>query len=173
MPDEFVRKIVRECGDCYECCVRVPVHAFNKPKDKGCEYLNIIQPCGACGIYSERPSECKTYTCSWLEGRVPVELRPKESGILLESARFDWNGRRIYILLGFVYQPGAITRYRKQLEAAAVNGVVIGLADEATGETQICGESEDVEAYEQFMAKVRADGHITHVMADKTWTEAI
>jgi len=42
-----------------------------------------------CGVYAERPADCKDYRCLWLQGQLPEELRPDRCGILVDAEGGD------------------------------------------------------------------------------------
>lgn len=72
---------MRNCGECTLCCLVTRVPEFNKPENTLCD--RCID--SGCSIYSERPESCKGYTCAWLSGELPEELRPDKSHILIEK----------------------------------------------------------------------------------------
>lgn len=158
--------MTRTCGSCHECCVHVKVEALNKPPDTPCPHLTVLNPCGACGIYAKRPSECKAYTCSWLDGYLPEELKPETSGILLELATVKLHNYDLKMLVGFEHAAGAIDKYYKQLEAAAVNGVIILIVSLDRGAVGFFGQPGDLRRYLQWARDARRAGVITHRFAD-------
>lgn len=163
----------RECGSCRDCCINVAVAAFNKPARVPCQHLyQIGEPtpaCGACKIYDQRPSECAQYTCAWIDGHLPDEMKPCDSGILLEVARIEWP-KHLTLLVGFENQPGALDKFSPQIDAAAVDGkvaVVVPL-NAQQGDTVVFGQADDVQAFAEFMAMCEARGGIVHKYADST-----
>ena len=68
---------MRQCNGCTECCI---LGTTIKP-------LGIFCPeaCGGCKIYDKRPTECRTFRCSWLAGLNPS--RPRELGAVIYLAR--------------------------------------------------------------------------------------
>ncbi len=156
----------RTCGSCSYCCTHVKVDAFNKPAGISCSHLlPVINDCGACGIYEDRPSECRQYKCSWLEGRLPEELKPDKSGLLFETGWIEWP-KKLFMVMGFEHVAGAIDRFEKQLDAAAKNGTVIVVIPKDGSEGVMFAEKEDGETYFAFMDMCRRAGGITHVFAD-------
>lgn len=69
----------RSCGDCQECCVVMSVDALRKPIDVACEH----QCATGCGIYTTRPNACRSFTCAWLEGVVPKNLKPNRTHMVI------------------------------------------------------------------------------------------
>lgn len=75
----------RSCGDCQECCRVVHVVALDKPRNTVCEHQC---PTG-CAIYPDRPKECKQFRCSWLNGDMNEDMRPDNSGVIVEDMYWD------------------------------------------------------------------------------------
>ena len=74
---------MRSCGSCTLCCKVMSVIELKKPMNKWCEFCDI----GAgCKIYPNRPAECRTFDCLWLnDERFPDEFRPQKSKIVFTS----------------------------------------------------------------------------------------
>ncbi len=71
---------VKDCGDCTACCgpssMRVPgvFGAWER-----CPHLQSKR----CGIYADRPGECRDFLCMWsLASAWPAELRPDRCGFI-------------------------------------------------------------------------------------------
>jgi len=65
--------MTKRCGDCQLCCTLIPVKELKKPGNSVCEH----QCASGCGIYTDRPQECRTYQCLWRsEEEFPDEYRP-------------------------------------------------------------------------------------------------
>lgn len=75
----------RSCGTCEECCRVVAVAELNKPYHTPC----VHQTGKGCAIYGNHPVECKDYTCVWLQGLLPEEMRPDKIGILVDAEGGD------------------------------------------------------------------------------------
>jgi Fe-S-cluster containining protein len=155
----------RSCGTCHKCCIHTPVAAFNKPADTPCLHLNVLQSCGACGIYNERPSECRAYRCSWLDGSLAEELKPDECGLLLETVEI-FHPKPLKLLLGFENEPGAIERAAAVLNRSVVNGKVAIIINHSKTEPTIFGEPDDIAAYNTFIDECRRRGGVTHSYGD-------
>ena len=71
----------RGCGSCGLCCKLLAVEALAKPAHQWCSHFEA----GAgCGIYAERPQECRTFRCLWLTGpQLGDEWQPNRSRIVL------------------------------------------------------------------------------------------
>ena len=76
----------RTCGSCTLCC-----NVF-KITESGVEYKAAFEWCAnlragcstkACTIYAERPGQCASFRCLWLEGMGPAGMRPDRSGVVL------------------------------------------------------------------------------------------
>ncbi len=63
----------------------IGVAALQKP----CHTTCIHQTGRGCAIYNERPAECKTYKCVWLQGHLPEEMRPDKIGLIVDSEGGD------------------------------------------------------------------------------------
>jgi hypothetical protein len=76
----------RECGDCSECCVHLPINdaKLQKPRQTPCVHL-----CKGCAIYKDRPPVCKGYQCYWLSGELPEYLKPNQTGLLFGHKNTD------------------------------------------------------------------------------------
>jgi hypothetical protein len=75
----------RECGSCTLCCKVLAVSALEKPLGVWCKHC---RPGRGCGIYEERPQECRTFACLWLaDPKFPDEFKPERSKLvfLLEA----------------------------------------------------------------------------------------
>ena len=70
----------RSCGDCTECCVTLHISELNKPKHTRCENLCTDKP--GCKIYSQRPTECMTFQCLWIQNELPENAKPNKTGVM-------------------------------------------------------------------------------------------
>jgi hypothetical protein len=71
---------MRECGSCTLCCKVLAVSALEKPAGTWCRHC---RPGKGCGIYEERPQECRTFRCLWLaDPNFPEEFKPERSKIV-------------------------------------------------------------------------------------------
>lgn len=156
--------MTRTCGACHECCIHTPVRAFNKPADTPCLHLNVLQSCGACGIYDKRPSECRLYRCSWLEGYLSEALKPELSGVLLETARTEWP-RPLVWLAGFEHKPGAIKKHLAELDQRRP-GVIIAIVHFDGGGPSVFATGEDYATWVAFMENAQREGKVRHQYVD-------
>ena len=70
----------RQCGSCTLCCKVLAVAALEKPAGVWCRHC---RPGQGCGIYEERPQECRTFGCLWLaDPNFPEELKPERSKLV-------------------------------------------------------------------------------------------
>ena len=65
----------RECGSCTLCCKLIGVEELKKPQNVWCRHCNIGQ---GCKIYDTRPQGCRDFSCLWLKGLIPEELKPND-----------------------------------------------------------------------------------------------
>lgn len=71
----------RECGTCSLCCKLVGIEALSKPPGAWCPNC---KPGVGCGIYADRPQECRDFACAWLENQqLGDEWQPIRSKIVL------------------------------------------------------------------------------------------
>jgi hypothetical protein len=72
----------RECGDCQACCTAKSVPGIVKLENGNCPH----QCDTGCSIHADRPQQCRDYRCLWLQGHLDDELRPDQSGYILDVA---------------------------------------------------------------------------------------
>ncbi len=58
--------MIRECGDCQECCTQVGVESLDKPAGIRCSHQCSI----GCNIYENRPDQCRAFECLWIQGAI-------------------------------------------------------------------------------------------------------
>lgn len=74
----------RECGECTACCFTHPVADLEKPAGQLCQHCEVGR---RCGIYTQRPPNCRDYQCQWLMGVGSEECRPDRTGVVLDFVR--------------------------------------------------------------------------------------
>lgn len=85
----------RKCGDCRECCIVLTVEPLNKPPDQPCHFLTR----DGCGIYSKRPNCCREFTCAWLEGALPLRMKPnKVHAVVWATKMISPHGQEIAVI---------------------------------------------------------------------------
>jgi len=65
---------MRKCGDCRECCIALAIDELDKPPGTPCKNLCA----SGCGIYVDRPNECRQFICAWLQGLMPLNMKPNK-----------------------------------------------------------------------------------------------
>lgn len=78
------------CGGCTACCTVMEVGEIQKAAWTPCEHL--VEK--GCGIYGKHPSECKGFSCGWVNGLVgdgSDTYRPDKLGLM-----FTYNGTVSY-----------------------------------------------------------------------------
>jgi hypothetical protein len=76
----------RSCGGCTLCCTLLALNdaPFAKPSRCDCPFATAGE---GCRIYRDRPTECRTMSCLWLqdgEGRFLADAdRPDRSGVVV------------------------------------------------------------------------------------------
>lgn len=74
----------RGCGTCMMCCKLPAVPSMNKPQGKWCVKA---APGRGCGIYDERPGECRQFHCGWMQdATLGPEWKPEICKFLLYVA---------------------------------------------------------------------------------------
>jgi len=70
-----------KCGECNLCC-RIPlIVELKKPSRELCKHY-----CNGCDIYEDRPKECSTYRCAFVQMKEPnINVRPDVCGIMFEK----------------------------------------------------------------------------------------
>lgn len=69
------------CGACIMCCITTDVPELAKPSWTLCQHCTGT----GCGVYASRPASCRAFECGWYrEPRLPDELRPDRSGVMVE-----------------------------------------------------------------------------------------
>jgi hypothetical protein len=70
---------VRQCGTCTLCCKVLEVTDLGKPVNTVC---NHIRTGGGCEIYDQRPRQCRSFSCAWLQGHFDDDWFPEATGIV-------------------------------------------------------------------------------------------
>lgn len=91
-------KPARTCGTCTLCCKAVGVHALAKPAGAWCPHCD--RRGGGCAIYGERPGECRTFSCAWLDGLLPEDRdRPDRLKVVLFEDSSEGASERIIVFV--------------------------------------------------------------------------
>lgn len=69
----------RKCDSCTLCCTVTAVPELKKPQNITCGNCD-----NGCKIYDSRPHSCRNFSCGWLRGDLPEEMRPNKIGFLVE-----------------------------------------------------------------------------------------
>lgn len=158
------RKRNRQCGTCQECCTFVHVQSLGKPSRTRCEH----QCATGCAIYANRPSECRTYRCSWLEGYLGERDRPDHSGILFETLFLgSKDGDRAFcVLMGMITDGRDTPDFYELAESLCDDrtGVIL-IADDADPDLIGIGDKQ-IALLQQAIATMK---HGTWRMADKVF----
>ena len=73
----------RECGTCTMCCKVMGIKEIEKPSGQWCPHC---LPGRGCAIYQDRPGECRSFMCDWLQAEaLGPEWKPEKSKIVLVS----------------------------------------------------------------------------------------
>lgn len=96
---------VRECGACTLCCKVMGITALSKPRGRWCAHC---QPGKGCGVYGQRPDECRSFACLWLgQPFLGEEWRPDRSKLVLYT---EHGGGRLVVQV----DPGAGNVWRRE-----------------------------------------------------------
>lgn len=84
----------RSCGECQACCVVIGIEGDKNTPQKGV-YTPCVHQCEkGCGVYSYRPSECRSYECLWQRGVLTQEEhRPDKLGIIIDRRRTGYGDK--------------------------------------------------------------------------------
>lgn len=76
---------MKSCGPCTLCCTVLDIPELAKPAGTPCVHLKR-----GCGIYTNRPTPCRTFTCGWLAIEALGEAwRPDVAGFLIRDERAE------------------------------------------------------------------------------------
>ncbi len=70
----------KSCGTCTMCCKVLHIAALNKPHGVWCPHVKQGK---GCGIYADRPHECRKFHCGYLSSNLSEEWFPAKSKIVL------------------------------------------------------------------------------------------
>ena len=74
-------RAARECGTCTLCCKLMAIVELAKPPNLWCPHC---APGRGCKIYPDRPAECRSFACLWLQSdSLPEEAKPERSKIVV------------------------------------------------------------------------------------------
>ena len=83
---------MRECGDCSLCCTLLGVKELEKKANERCG--NNVHGC--CAIYEQRPISCGEFSCLWLQGKLPLEMKPNLCHVVV-GGMSDSSGLILYV----------------------------------------------------------------------------
>jgi hypothetical protein len=70
---------VRQCGSCTLCCKVLEITDLEKPVNTACSHIKCG---GGCDAYDERPRQCRSFSCAWLQGHLDDDWYPETAGIV-------------------------------------------------------------------------------------------
>lgn len=145
------------CGPCTECCTHIKVEALDKPAGVACKHL-----CSkGCGIYSQRPSECKAYVCGWLEGYAP---RPDACGIIFERCSI-FVGHEITLFIAIPCRQGALEEEANMRLMASLCKAGESVVFTMSG-AMFAADEQDAEDVENWFDERRAAGGVNFLGSD-------
>ena len=99
----------RSCGSCSYCCKLFAIAELAKPRGTWCVHCKPGN--GGCGIYDERPGECRAFYCSWLTGDLPPEWEPQRSKMVATASGSE-NGASVDAII--TVDPAYPNRWREE-----------------------------------------------------------
>jgi len=74
----------RACGDCTLCCKVMAIEELAKPAGSWCQHC---KPRRGCLVYTDRPGECRSFSCMWLVNELLDESwKPNRSKLVLTTS---------------------------------------------------------------------------------------
>ncbi|MBM3507531.1 MAG: hypothetical protein FJX64_07390, partial [Alphaproteobacteria bacterium] len=70
----------KACGTCTMCCKVLHIAALDKPHGVWCPHVKQGR---GCGIYADRPQECRKFHCGYLSSNLSEDWFPAKSKIVL------------------------------------------------------------------------------------------
>jgi hypothetical protein len=91
--------LTRKCGQCTGCCTALSVPEIGKNNGETCKHE--VKRRG-CGIYQNRPAQCRNFYCFWKLGIGSRKDSPHLTGVVIDSYEHEgkiilrcaevWNG---------------------------------------------------------------------------------
>lgn len=136
----------RVCGPCSLCCTSMSVPSQGKPADTRCVHLRQ----GACGIYKDRPDECRTFECLWRAGALPNELRPdKVKAVAYTNPENTVLILRVLPVHRGAHRKGKLQEYIQRVAARGMS-VVVCCGDERSLYGPLADEGATIETYSEL-----------------------
>jgi hypothetical protein len=95
----------RACDACTACCFTHAVIAIGKPGSEWCPHCEIGK---GCRIYSDRPEQCREFSCLWLQGWADEQDRPDRLKIVLGGIAVNVAGRSVRLVQFIETAMGAV-----------------------------------------------------------------
>ena len=70
---------MNQCGECTVCCEFFNIQSLNKPAGVLCSKCTGK----GCGDYDNRPADCSSFKCAFLDYNWDERLRPDRCGVLV------------------------------------------------------------------------------------------
>jgi hypothetical protein len=91
----------RVCGTCNACCKAVGVADLTPPKPPHVWCPHALRPGKGCGIYAQRPTSCRVFSCAWLVGMFPEEsMRPDRCHVVITLTEHTEAEQAVFRKLG-------------------------------------------------------------------------
>lgn len=142
-------KSERKCGSCRVCCVVMKITELNKPEFTSCDHLVKRQTTRSCGIYNDRPEECRTFQCAWLTGLGTNNQRPDRCGVMLTGTASYENEPPVPVIQGFRFRDSVSPHGSALWEQATDHGVVLEVKSD--GSRKLHGSNRNVGTFLQWV----------------------
>lgn len=113
----------RRCAGCTACCTVMGIPDLS-PEFEDCKHIDVRpkgQLVAGCGIYKDRPDDCRDFQCLWLQGLPMLEDgdRPDMLGVVYAHGEWD-RDKDLMIVQAYEFREGAASSAR----ARAINKVL-------------------------------------------------
>lgn len=135
--------LVRECGECHQCCKTMRVDDLDEPKPCGQWCKHIEHTAKPCTIYTDRPPSCHNFRCAWLDGHFPDWARPDRMKMVPVIGRNERAGNQEFFAFhvdqpGDELRPGAV----RLMQALANSDVSSLVCHKGKAVRILCGNGE-------------------------------
>lgn len=147
---------MRQCGECFACCVTPEIKELQKPAGECCRHLT---PEGKCGVYETRPQVCRDFECGWkLSSKLREDDQPNLVGLMVMGLQ------RGGINVVHELRPKALDSWKGQrLVKRLAHGQLLGLARYGKPATidqlQICGPATLIGKFDAYVKSKLGNHH--------------
>lgn len=115
---------VRKCDGCTKCCegwLKGTVYGHEMTLGKPCYFKENK----GCKIYEFRPNDpCKTFSCEWKNGSLPIDWKPNKIGIM--AAKYLYQNKTFYAIIeaGSKHKDEVIQYYQNLYEQGKIDNFI-------------------------------------------------